>query len=192
MCTYLVTALPAFSILAFVFCRQGRECIICHETSRAIVVCLFSNLEKLSHSSTFFPHLNPELLILLLFGSSICGFFFLIFSFILPAFTALKILLRAIDKMWHITFCALHYFLLQSKRGTDLSKIKGCWMLRWICKMRTVRYSRGPEGLSKCPSQWLHQGVQRTNNVTALKGNCSFKSPPMCRNNISTIIDVPQ
>ena len=41
-----------FSILAFVFGQLGRECIICHETSCAIVVYLFSNLEKLSHSST--------------------------------------------------------------------------------------------------------------------------------------------
>lgn len=43
-------------------------------------------------------------------------FFFLNLISTLPAFTALKILLRAIDKMWHITFCTVYYFVSKYKR----------------------------------------------------------------------------
>lgn len=42
-------------------------------------------------------------------------------------------------------------------------------MLCWKCKMRTFRHLNRPEGLSKCPSQWLHQGALRTSNVTVCK-----------------------
>lgn len=43
-------------------------------------------------------------------------FFGLSFDFSSPAFAAMKILLRAIDKLWHITFCAARYFVSKYKR----------------------------------------------------------------------------
>lgn len=60
------------------------------------------------------------------------SFFFLLsrFSFISPAFEAPKTLLRAIDKMLHITFCTVHYFTDMYKRDKHFSKIKkDRWML---------------------------------------------------------------
>lgn len=107
-----MTGLSAFSIPAFVFGQRGRECIICHETSCAIVVYLFSNLEKLSHSSTFFSPLNSELVFLTsLWMRWSCIFFLSGFDFTVPAFAAMKILLRAIDEMRHMTFCTVRYFV---------------------------------------------------------------------------------
>lgn len=68
---------------AFVFGQQGRECIICHETSCAIVVYLFSNLENLSHSSTlfFFSFLQSWSFQLLL-GRTGCAYSLYVFVFL--------------------------------------------------------------------------------------------------------------
>lgn len=73
------------------------------------MVYLFSNLEKLSHSSSFPPPPNSELVFNFCLDEVVAQIF--LFIFVLPDFTTMKILLRAIDKMWHITFCIVHYFL---------------------------------------------------------------------------------
>lgn len=146
-----VTGLSAFSIPAFVFGQRGRECIICHETSCAIVVYLFSNLEKLSHSSTFSP-LNSQLVFLTSLWMRWSCIFFFFLVLILPCQ-----LLQLWKYFWEQSIkCGIWPFVLRiillvSTRGTNLSKTKACWML-WIYKMRTLRHSHGPEGLSKCPS----------------------------------------
>lgn len=49
-----------------------------------------------------------------------CVFFF----FTLPAFAALKILLRAIDRVWHVTFCTVYYFVSKYKRDKPLRNKK--------------------------------------------------------------------
>lgn len=109
-----VTGLSAFSIPAFVFGQQGRECIICHEMSCAIVVYLFSNLEKLSHSSTF-SLLAQSLSFQLLLGWDSCALFFL--SLILPCqlLQLWKYFWEQSIK-WHITFCTVYYFISKYKR----------------------------------------------------------------------------
>lgn len=105
------------SICTFVSAQTRKRT---HHLSRDILcycgcISYKKNLDKLSHSSTS-PH--PPL------STEACLFKFSLeevvvhFSsdFTLPASTALKILLRAIDKMWHINFWTVFYFVGSSER----------------------------------------------------------------------------
>lgn len=104
-----------------------------------------------------------------------------IFFFSLPAFKAMKILLRAIDKMWHITFCAVHYFVGKYKRDKAFFKTKACWMLCRMCKMRTLRHSHGPEVSFTVTASRSVEDRQ----CHSLKGN--YK--PMYRNKMAQVYD---
>lgn len=42
----------------------------------------------------------------------------------MTAFVALKILLRAIDRVWHVTFCTVYHFVSKYKRDKPLRNKK--------------------------------------------------------------------